>query len=241
MPADGVFVVYGTALPVWTRGRSVRLVFAAVAAIAAFLTVAAAFASSPAAIVSIETDTVTRGEPSTTVRLAQVDTSHVAGQECAFVLSSTNTHHRSLHDHTLILTIAGEPFELPIERQEGEVSTGVITRTAGNVVTLDLRFGSDDVASAGISVTMECAPPPTTTTTTTTEAPAATTTSTTSTTTTTSPTLPVQTAVSPAAAEAPTTPAVVTMTTTIPPPAVPEPAPATTQAPVPTGVPTGMG
>jgi hypothetical protein len=232
-------MVVGTAFSVWTRGRSARLAFAAVAAIAAFLTVAAAFASSPAAIVSIATDTVTRGEPSTTVRLAQVDTSYVAGQECAFVLSSTNTHHRSLHDHTLILTIAGEPFELPIERREGEVSTGVITRKAGNVVTLDLRFGSDDVASAGIRVTMECAPPPTTTTTTTTtEAPVATTTTSTSSPTTTT-TLPgPMTAVSPTAAA---TPAVVTTTTTMPPPPAPEPAPMTTLAPVPTGVPTGLG
>ena len=230
-------MVYGTALPVWTRGRFFRSAFAAVAVVAAFFTVTTALASSPAAIVSIATDTVTRGDPHATVRLAQVDTSHVAGQECAFVLSSTNTHHRSLHDHTLILTIAGEPFELPIERQEGEVSTGVITRTAGNVVTLDLRFGSDDVASAGISVTMECAPLPTTTTTTTVVVVvvAATTTSTSTTT-----TLPAPAGrVAPAGAEVPATAAVVITTTTIPPVAAPEPAP--TQAPIPTGVPTGLG
>ncbi|MEA2057677.1 MAG: hypothetical protein U9O63_03070, partial [Actinomycetota bacterium] len=136
-----------------------RSALAAIVVVAVFIISAGAFASSPIAIITIPTDTITRGDPYSTVRLGQADTSHVAGQECAFVLSSRNTHHRSIHDNTLILNIAGEEFVLPIERQTDEVSTGVITRIAGTTVTLDLAFGSGNVASVGAEVTMECIPP----------------------------------------------------------------------------------
>lgn len=120
---------FGTVLPVWLRGRSARSSLALIAVIATISIVASAFASSPASIVSIPTDGVTRGEPHSAVRLAAVATSHLVGQECTFVLSSTNTHHRSLHEHTLVLTIAGEGFKLRCRlacRRAADRSTGPI-------------------------------------------------------------------------------------------------------------------
>jgi hypothetical protein len=237
----------GTVPPIWIRGRYVRSALATAVVVTAFVTMAGAFASSSVAIISIPTDTITRGDPYSTARLGQADTSHVAGQECAFVLSSRNTHHRSIHDNTLILNIAGEEFVLPIERQAEEVSTGVITRIAGTTVTLDLAFGSGNVASVGAEVTMECVPPEPVTTTTVTP-PSTTTTSSSTTTTSTTMTLP-----SPRAAGFPTTnvvsespspasPATTTTTTTTSPPApVPQPSVTPTTAAVPTGVPTGSG
>ena len=237
----------GTVLPVWTRARYVRSALAAIVVAAVFIISAGAFASSPVAIITIPTDTITRGDPYSTVRLGQADTSHVAGQECAFVLSSRNTHHRSIHDNTLILNIAGEEFVLPIERQTDEVSTGVITMIAGTTVTLDLAFGSGNVASVGAEVTMECVPPEPATTTT--VAPPSTTTTSSSTSTTSTTTT---TPANPRAAGFPTTdvvsespsaaaPATTTTTTTSPPAPASQPSVTPTTAAVPTGIPTGSG
>ena len=227
-----------------------RSAFVAAVVVAAFVAMTGALASSPTTIISIPTDTITRGDPNSTVRLGQADTSHVAGQECAFVLSSRNTHHRSIHDNTLILNIAGEEFVLPIERQTDEVSTGVITRIAGTTVTLDLIFGSGNVASVGAEVTMECLSPEPTVTTTVAPPSTTMTSSTTTTTTTTSTTtaaLPNPRAAGfPTTAVVPAGPSVASSATTTtavssPPAPASQPSVTPTTALVPTGVPTGSG
>ena len=150
------------------------------------------------------------------------------GQTCDFVLTVTNPGRPSIHnDNFAIVSIDGVAIiTTPIER-EGAPGGGSATATTGSVVTLDLV--TDDVSSAGFDVSMDC-PPPTTTTITTAPPPDTTTTTTTvapSPTTTTQP---------------PNVPPVIRPTTTTTTEAPPPPATtATTEAPIPSGVPTGSG
>ena len=160
------------------------------------------------------------------------------GQTCDFVLTVTNPGRPSIHnDNFAIVSIDGVAIiTTPIER-EGAPGGGSATATTGSVVTLDLV--TDDVSSAGFVVSMDC-PPPTTTTTTTAPPPDTTTTApppdTTTTTTTVAPS-PTTTTTQP-----PDVPPVIRPTTTTTTEAPPPPATtATTEAPIPSGVPTGSG